>query len=169
MIICKIRQRYLLILCQNALKFSPELWHVSLQLRKSYEYVTKRTRQSTKRQFLFSNQGYNRYLRVYPWALRLYHPSASMYSLRLRLRLYRSVPGWYNLNVNGQTRGSLIMSLSLTRVKQMVINGKSIKRAGNSTYSKPIMTTLVFVLFSKIWQSFGLCVIEIHTIRTLSS
>jgi hypothetical protein len=58
------------------------------------EYVTKRTRQSTKSQFLFSNQGYNRYLRVYPWALRLYHPSASMYSLRLRLRLCSSVPGW---------------------------------------------------------------------------
>jgi hypothetical protein len=39
------------------------------------------------------------------------------------------------------------MSLSLTRVKQMVINGKIIKRAGNSTYSKTIRTTLVFCSF----------------------
>ena len=42
------------------------------------------------------------YLRVYPWALRLYHPSAPLYSLRLRLRLYRSASGWYNLNAHLQ-------------------------------------------------------------------
>jgi hypothetical protein len=31
----------------------------------------------------------------------LYHPSAPLYNLRLRLRLYRSASGWYNLNAHG--------------------------------------------------------------------
>jgi hypothetical protein len=52
-------QRYLPTLYLNSPKFSHELWHFTPQVQ--------------KRQFLFSNQGWNRYLRVYPWALRLYH------------------------------------------------------------------------------------------------
>jgi hypothetical protein len=39
----------------------------SPQVQKRYDYVTKRTRKSIKAQFLFSNRGYNRYLRVYPY------------------------------------------------------------------------------------------------------
>jgi len=31
----------------------------------------------------------------------LYHPSAILYSLRLRIRLYRNASGWYNLNAHG--------------------------------------------------------------------
>jgi hypothetical protein len=45
-----------------------------------------------------SIDSFNQVLRVYPWALRLYHPSAPLYNLRLRLRLYRSASEWYNLN-----------------------------------------------------------------------
>ena len=41
------------------------------------------------------------YLRVYPWALRLYHPEALLYSLRRSRRLYSGAEGWYNLNANG--------------------------------------------------------------------
>jgi hypothetical protein len=38
------------------------------------------------------------YLRVDPWALRLYHPEALLYSLRRSRRLYSGAEGWYNLN-----------------------------------------------------------------------
>jgi hypothetical protein len=41
------------------------------------------------------------YLRVYPWALRLYHPEALLYSLRRSRRLYSGAEGWYNLNAHG--------------------------------------------------------------------
>jgi hypothetical protein len=41
------------------------------------------------------------YLRVDPWALRLYHPEALLYSLRRSRRLYSGAEGWYNLNVHG--------------------------------------------------------------------
>jgi hypothetical protein len=41
------------------------------------------------------------YLRVYPWALRLYHPEALLYSLRQSRRLYSGAEGWYNLNAHG--------------------------------------------------------------------
>ena len=44
------------------------------------------------------------YLRVYPWALRLYHPEGLLYSLRRSRRLYSGAEGWYNLNAHGQTR-----------------------------------------------------------------
>jgi hypothetical protein len=39
------------------------------------------------------------YLRVDPWALRLYHPEALLCSLRRRL--YSGAEGWYNLNAHG--------------------------------------------------------------------
>jgi hypothetical protein len=41
------------------------------------------------------------YLRVDPWALRLYHPEALLYSLRRSRRLYSGAEGWYNLNAHG--------------------------------------------------------------------
>jgi len=41
------------------------------------------------------------YLRVYPWAWRLYHPEALLYSLRQSRRLYSGAEGWYNLNAHG--------------------------------------------------------------------
>ena len=41
------------------------------------------------------------YLRVDPWALRLYHPEALLYSLRQSRRLYSGAEGWYNLNAHG--------------------------------------------------------------------
>jgi hypothetical protein len=41
------------------------------------------------------------YLRVYPWALRLYHPEAFLYSLSCSRRLYSGAEGWYNLNAHG--------------------------------------------------------------------
>ena len=44
------------------------------------------------------------YLRVDPWALRLYHSEALLYSLRRSRRLYSGVEGWYNLNAHGSTR-----------------------------------------------------------------
>ena len=69
-------QRYFPTHCENASKFSPEQGHFSVQLQNSYDYVTKRTRKSTKNKFLFSKRGQDRYLCVYPWALRFYHPSA---------------------------------------------------------------------------------------------
>ena len=50
-------QKYLPTFCQNAPKFSPELWHFSPQVQKRYDYVTKRTNKSIKYQFLFSNRG----------------------------------------------------------------------------------------------------------------
>jgi hypothetical protein len=75
-------------LCQNAPKFSPELWNFSPQVQKRYDYVTKRTRKSIKNPFLFSNRGYNRYLSVYKWPLRLYHPSAPLCNHRIRFRIY---------------------------------------------------------------------------------
>jgi hypothetical protein len=36
------------------------------------------------------------YLCVDPWALRLYHPEALLYSLRRSRRLYSGAEGWYN-------------------------------------------------------------------------
>jgi hypothetical protein len=41
------------------------------------------------------------YLRVDPWALRLYHPEALLHSLRRSRRLYSGAEGWYNLNAHG--------------------------------------------------------------------
>jgi hypothetical protein len=41
------------------------------------------------------------YLCVYPWALKLYHPDALLYSLRRSRRLYSVAEGWYNLNALG--------------------------------------------------------------------
>jgi hypothetical protein len=41
------------------------------------------------------------YLRVDPWALRLYHPEVLLYSLRRSRRLYSGAEGWYNLNAHG--------------------------------------------------------------------
>ena len=53
----------------------------------------------------YSNFGYIiSYLRVDPWALRLYHPEALLYSLRRSRRLYSGAEGWYNLNAHGETR-----------------------------------------------------------------
>jgi hypothetical protein len=46
-------QRYLPTLCQNAPKFSPELWNFSPQVQKRYDCVTKRTRKSIKNRFCF--------------------------------------------------------------------------------------------------------------------
>jgi hypothetical protein len=75
-------------------QISPELWHFSPQVQKRYDYVTKRTRKSIKISFCFQTGDKTvRYLRVYPLALRLYHPSAPLYNLWLRLRLYRSASG----------------------------------------------------------------------------
>jgi len=44
------------------------------------------------------------YLCVYPWALKLYHPEALLYSPRWNRRLYSGAEGWYNLNAYRQTR-----------------------------------------------------------------
>lgn len=53
---CIDGQRYLPTLRQNTQKFSPELWYFSPQVQR-YNYVTKRTRKSTKYQNLLSSQG----------------------------------------------------------------------------------------------------------------
>jgi len=45
---------YILSKCTQ---ISPELWHLSPQVQKRYDYVTKRTRKSIKNKFLFSNRG----------------------------------------------------------------------------------------------------------------
>lgn len=49
------------------------------------------------------------------------------------LKLQRGFQAWLSST-------QIKMSLCLVRVEQMAINGKTIKRAGNSTYSKTIMT-----------------------------
>jgi hypothetical protein len=66
-------QRYLPIFCQNAPKFSPELWHFSPQVQKRYD----------------------------SWALRLSQPEPLLYSLRRSRRLYSGAEGRYNLNAHG--------------------------------------------------------------------
>ena len=38
------------------------------------------------------------YLRLYPYALRLYHPEALQYSMWQSLMMYSVTKGWYNLN-----------------------------------------------------------------------
>ena len=37
--------------CQDASKFSPELWYLSLQVQRCYDHIKERTRKSTKNQF----------------------------------------------------------------------------------------------------------------------
>ena len=68
----------------RAYKFAPGLWHFSLQEQKHYDYVTNKKNKKIHLKsdgfflwfFLFFLQtGRNRYLHVYPLALRLYHPS----------------------------------------------------------------------------------------------
>ena len=44
---------------------------------------------------------YISYLRVYPWALRLYHPEALLYSLKQNQRLSSIAEGLYNINAHG--------------------------------------------------------------------
>jgi len=72
--------------------------------------LQKRTRQCTKHQFFFQT-GKNRYLHIYPWALRLNYSSALLHSLRLHHSLYRSASGgWNNFNVQKFTRRKLILT-----------------------------------------------------------
>jgi len=57
----------------------------------------KNIKKFTKNKISLSNRGENRYLRVYPLILRLQHPSALLYNLRLHLGLYRCASGWYRV------------------------------------------------------------------------
>ena len=50
---------------------------------------------------IYNMWGIISYLRVYPWALRLYHPEAILYCPRRSRRLYSGAEGWYNLNAHG--------------------------------------------------------------------
>jgi hypothetical protein len=73
------------------------LWQTIQMTTKFYWKEQKqalRTRQSIKSQFLLSSRRYNRYLRVYPLTLRLYHPGTLLHSLRRSRRLYIDAEGW---------------------------------------------------------------------------
>jgi len=87
------------ILRQNSLKILLELWYFSPQVQNVMITLQKEQENPLKSVFVFK-PGIKSLHTVYPWALRLYHPSAPLYNLQLFLRLYRSASGWYNLSAH---------------------------------------------------------------------
>jgi hypothetical protein len=70
---------------------------------RSMDFVPTGHRPNKSRHFYQAGDNIS-YLRVDPWALRLYHPEALLYSLRRSRGLYSGAEGWCNLNANRSRR-----------------------------------------------------------------